>query len=126
MAESEKCNILETPFSLFLKLVFSFEEVNAELLACKKGSNQLCMGGYARVVATVKKLQKSRTNPIFLNAGDNFSGSIWYTVGRWSVISYFLNLLPADVMVCLINLEYLRIKCEQVIFFVSCTDYWQS
>lgn len=41
----------------------------------------------------------NRTNPIYLNAGDNFQGTFWYNVGRWNVTSYFLNLLPADAFV---------------------------
>lgn len=60
-----------------------------------------CIGGYARVVTMVKQLQKDlqATNPIYLNAGDNFQGTIWYNIGRWNVTSHFLNLLKADAIV---------------------------
>lgn len=60
-----------------------------------------CVGGYGRVVTIVKHLLKERnnTNPIYLNAGDNFQGTLWYNIGRWDVTQYFLNLLPADAMV---------------------------
>lgn len=49
----------------------------------------------------IKQLMKARnnTNPIYLNAGDNFQGTFWYNVGRWNVTSHFLNLLKADAIV---------------------------
>lgn len=76
-----------------------FEETNLLSLECKK--TNVCIGGYARLVTVVKQLQRSRTNPIYLNAGDNFAGTIWFTFGKWNVTSHFLNLLKADIMVCL-------------------------
>lgn len=76
-----------------------FEETNQLSLKCKK--DEVCIGGYARLVAVVRQLQRSRSNPIYFNAGDNYAGSIWYTLGKWNVTSHFLNLLPADVMVLL-------------------------
>ncbi len=65
---------------------------------CKEG--QKCVGGYARVVTMVKKLrvENQHLNPIYLNAGDNFQGTLWYNIFRWNVTQYFLNLLPADAM----------------------------
>lgn len=44
----------------------------------------------------VKQLKDSNLNPVYLNAGDNFQGTIWYNVGRWNVTNQFLNMLPAD------------------------------
>lgn len=48
----------------------------------------------------VKELlaEKADLNPIYLNAGDNFQGTLWYNIGRWNVTAEFLNMLPADVM----------------------------
>ena len=67
--------------------------------------NDTCIGGYSRLVTVVKRLQKSRTNPIYLNAGDNFAGTIWYIFGKWNVTAHFLNLLKADAMVRLNTLS---------------------
>lgn len=36
-------------------------------------------------------------NPIFVNAGDNFQGTLWYNIGRWNVTQQILNMHPADV-----------------------------
>lgn len=48
----------------------------------------------------VKRLLKERAdenlNPLFLNIGDNFQGTLWYDLLGWNVTSTFLNILPAD------------------------------
>lgn len=80
-------------------LFVRFEETNDRSLECKSETNDICIGGYARMVSVIKRLKKTRTNPIYLNAGDNFSGTIWYTFGTWNVTQHFLNLLKADAMV---------------------------
>ncbi|CAD7087605.1 unnamed protein product [Hermetia illucens] len=75
-----------------------FEETDWSSSTCIDPNE--CIGGYGRVVTIVKHLLKERnnTNPIYLNAGDNFQGTLWYNIGRWDVTQYFLNLLPADAM----------------------------
>lgn len=71
-----------------------FEETNSDSNDCKLG--ETCIGGYARLVTMVKHLKNTSLNPIYLNAGDNFQGTIWYNIGRWNVTNEFLNMLPAD------------------------------
>ncbi|XP_053669557.1 apyrase-like [Anopheles marshallii] len=77
-----------------------FEETNTVSTRCKPDEGERCIGGYARVVARIKSLQQEYAdrNPIYLNAGDSFQGTIWYTLLRWNVTAHFLNLLPADAM----------------------------
>ncbi|RZC32902.1 5 nucleotid C, Metallophos, and/or PGA cap domain containing protein [Asbolus verrucosus] len=41
---------------------------------------------------------KERPNPLLLNAGDNFQGTLWYIVHRWNVTQHFLNKLPFDAI----------------------------
>lgn len=79
----------------------SFEETNSRSNLCKPDEGDVCIGGYARVVSKVRQRldEKKDLNPIYLNAGDNFQGTLWYNIFRWNVTSYFLNLLPADAMV---------------------------
>jgi len=76
-------------------------------VGCKSEEGEECIGGYARVVTVVKDLLKKHndenTNPIYLNAGDNFQGTLWYTMLRWNVTSHFLNMLPADAIVSALN-----------------------
>lgn len=89
--------------SLFFHNSFSsrYEETNNESNKCKLKVGETCIGGYARIVTTVKTLleQRKNKNPIYLNAGDNFQGTLWYSILKWNVTSYFLNLLPADAIV---------------------------
>ncbi|CAO1420473.1 unnamed protein product [Diamesa hyperborea] len=73
-----------------------FEETNMLSNTCK--ATDQCIGGYARIVTKIKELLNERKNPLYLNAGDNYQGTLWYNVHRWNVTSYLLNLLPADVM----------------------------
>lgn len=79
-----------------------FEETNLLANSCKNASE--CIGGYARVVHMVKELKKEMpNNMIYMNAADNFQGTLWYIMFRWNVTQHFLNLLPADVMVNCVN-----------------------
>jgi 5'-nucleotidase len=55
-----------------------FEETNLQSNSCDP-DKEVCIGGYARVVTKVKELlvAKASLNPIYLNAGDNFQGTLW-------------------------------------------------
>ncbi|XP_001848684.2 apyrase [Culex quinquefasciatus] len=77
-----------------------FEETNVLSTRCNPAEGERCIGGYARVVGAVRDLQEryKELNPVYLNAGDNFQGTFWYTLLRWNVTSYFMNLLPADAV----------------------------
>lgn len=76
-----------------------FDEINTSGYHCRPSDRPNCFGGYARLVTTVKRLQAERQHPIFLNGGDNFQGTFWYSVGKWNVTAQFLNMLPADAIV---------------------------
>ncbi|KAG5672735.1 hypothetical protein PVAND_002836 [Polypedilum vanderplanki] len=77
-----------------------FDETNVDSTSCKEKLGQVCIGGFARVMTMVKKLKAEREaqnkNPIFLNIGDNFVGTLWYELFGWNITSTFLNILPAD------------------------------
>ena len=79
--------------------VLRFEETNANA-ASYDPETETCIGGYARLVTKVKELlvTKADLNPIYLNAGDNFQGTLWYNIGRWNVTAQFLNMMNADAM----------------------------
>uniref|UniRef100_A0A2M3ZYQ6 Apyrase n=2 Tax=Nyssorhynchus TaxID=44543 RepID=A0A2M3ZYQ6_9DIPT len=75
-----------------------FEETNQKSSACLKSSE--CIAGIARVYHTIKSLkeQYKAQNPLYLNAGDNFQGTLWYTLLRWNVTAHFIKQLPPDAM----------------------------
>jgi 5'-nucleotidase / UDP-sugar diphosphatase len=59
-----------------------------------------CFGGAARLVTAVADARKrlDGQNMLFLNAGDNFQGSLFYTTYKGSVEAEFLNKMGLDVM----------------------------
>ncbi|XP_076242053.1 apyrase [Calliopsis andreniformis] len=77
-----------------------FEQTSSHSDLCNKEDKESgnCVGGLARVATAVNRLIDERPNPIFLNAGDHFQGTLWYNVYRWNVTGTFMNMLPHDVM----------------------------
>nr|XP_017036139.1 apyrase isoform X1 [Drosophila kikkawai] len=75
-----------------------FEATDTSGGTCDDG--ETCIGGYPRTVTTVRRLLQDQAdlNPIYINAGDSFQGTLWYNIGRWNVTQQLLNLLPADAM----------------------------
>ncbi|XP_023287861.1 apyrase [Orussus abietinus] len=65
---------------------------------CYEEVKDKCLGGIARVYTASHRLMKERRNAIFLNAGDQFQGTLWYTLHRWNVTATFLNMLPHDAL----------------------------
>lgn len=76
-----------------------FDETNTMSNTCKASDE--CIGGYARLVTKVKELRNTKAdmNPIFLNAADNYQGTLWYNTFKWNVTSEMLNFFPADATV---------------------------
>jgi 2',3'-cyclic-nucleotide 2'-phosphodiesterase (5'-nucleotidase family) len=112
-----------------------FEPVSSSSGTCLAGQEESCFGGIARIATVVKRLVNERPNPVFLNAGDNFQGTLWYTKFKWNVTSQFMNMLPHDALV-IISLHLLGVvtqlhqlptyfllsKLKQKIY-MSCTSY---
>ncbi|XP_050080426.1 apyrase-like [Anopheles maculipalpis] len=75
-----------------------FDETSQKSTDCTKP--QECIAGIARVYHTIKKLKKDyeKLNPLYLNAGDNFQGTLWYNLLRWNVTAHLIKKLPPDVM----------------------------
>uniref|UniRef100_A0A182W202 Apyrase n=1 Tax=Anopheles minimus TaxID=112268 RepID=A0A182W202_9DIPT len=75
-----------------------FDETNQKSSDCTDPKE--CIAGIARVYHTIKTLKneyKSK-NPLYLNAGDNFQGTLWYNLLRWNVTAQLIKKLPPDVM----------------------------
>lgn len=102
-----------------------FEEITVGGATCRHGGH--CIGGYARAVAVIKNRltthRNREANPIYLNAGDNFQGTLWYNIHRWNVTSYFLNLLKADAIVKTYGFQFLL---KFLIFLFMFADTWKS
>ncbi|XP_309695.3 apyrase [Anopheles gambiae] len=92
----------KAPFPLTLihinDLHARFDETNQKSSTCTNSKE--CIAGIARVYHTIKQLKSEykTKNPLYLNAGDNFQGTLWYNLLRWNVTAYFIKELPPDAM----------------------------
>ena len=58
-----------------------------------------CYGGVARRQTVIKRIRKTHPNVLLLDAGDQFQGTVWFTIYEGSASSFFMNQLNYDVMV---------------------------
>lgn len=79
------------------------EPINAFDSTCSLEDDEAgeCFGGAARLVTAVRERRTALEgeNVLFLNAGDNFQGSLFYTTYKGTVEAEFLNLMETDAMV---------------------------
>jgi 5'-nucleotidase len=76
-----------------------FEQTTSSSGQCLEGQEASCVGGIARIYSVAKKFKEERPDSLFLNAGDNFQGTLWYTKFKWNVTAYLLNMLQHDALV---------------------------
>lgn len=57
-----------------------------------------CVGGYARVKSVIDKTRPTHPNSLFLNAGDEFQGTLFYSLYKGSASADVLNQLGFDAM----------------------------
>lgn len=82
-----------------------FEQTDNACSACSPNDSAAnkCYGGFARVSSVVKQYRQNAENDgsafLYLNAGDSYTGSPWYSIFRHKVVSDFMNILKPDAMV---------------------------
>ncbi|KAL7735758.1 hypothetical protein ACLKA6_020007 [Drosophila palustris] len=66
---------------------------------CPKGDDErgLCFGGFARVATAVAKARAERPT-LYLNAGDTYQGTPWYTVYKGDLAADLMNMLNPDAV----------------------------
>lgn len=75
------------------------EETNKYSAPCQeKDRKKGCYGGVARIFSAVKKLREDESNVLWLNAGDFYQGTLWYTKFKWQPVVEFNNMLNFDAM----------------------------
>ena len=52
-----------------------------------------CFGGVARLKKTVNDICLQHENVVFVNSGDFYQGTMWYTSFKWEVVAEFANML---------------------------------
>lgn len=87
-----------------------FEQTSMISGKCKKeeAANNKCYGGFARVAHEVKEFRKKAADGeippvIYLNAGDTYTGTPWFSLYKDEIASAFLKMLKPDAIVSRID-----------------------
>ncbi|KAG7209790.1 hypothetical protein KM043_011408 [Ampulex compressa] len=77
-----------------------FEETSKLSTVCtpKDSKEGNCYGGFARIATLVREARKSKIPALFLNAGDTYQGTVWFSIFKWKIVSQFLNILTPDAI----------------------------
>lgn len=66
-----------------------------------------CYGGFARVSHVLKEYRKKAEtggpSVLYLNAGDTYTGTPWFTIHKDKIVSEFMNILKPDAIVSVWN-----------------------
>lgn len=83
-----------------------FEQTSAMSGKCSKtdGDAGKCYGGFARVAHEVRKYRKEAAegkipSVLYLNAGDTYTGTPWFSIFKDNITASFLNMLKPDAIV---------------------------
>lgn len=76
------------------------EETNKYSAACRVEDKERgrCFGGLARLYTAVNQFRGNKNSTVWLNAGDFFQGTVWYSHFKWKVVAKFNRLLEFDAM----------------------------
>lgn len=106
-----------------------FEETSVKTPTCRTNDNY-CLGGFPRIYHHIQTLLKEKPNAVLLNAGDSFQGTFWYTLLKWNIIQEFMNLLPHDAHVRIIEyihfFIFLYLYLLKIVFLIphASLRYW--
>lgn len=70
--------------------------IDDRMNACFEATD--CRGGLARISAAIRATRQEQDNIIALDAGDQFQGTLFYSVNKWPMIAAADALLPYDAM----------------------------
>ncbi|XP_067469649.1 snake venom 5'-nucleotidase-like [Thunnus thynnus] len=72
------------------------EETSVDSGKCPAGGP--CFAGVARRFTKVSEIRKKEKNVLFLDAGDQFQGTVWFNYYKGAEAAYFMNKLGYDAM----------------------------
>ncbi|KAI8506224.1 5'-nucleotidase [Branchiostoma belcheri] len=84
------------------------EELNAFGGRCRPG--RPCYGGFARLGAKVAEVRGRDDNVLFLDAGDQFQGTLWYYFFKSPVVAQLMNKVTYDAMSTVEFEEYIMVS----------------
>lgn len=73
------------------------EETSVDSGKCPAGGP--CFAGVARRFTKVSEIRKKEKNVLFLDAGDQFQGTVWFNYYKGAEAAHFMNKLGYDAMV---------------------------
>lgn len=73
------------------------EQTSEDSSKCVNASR--CVGGVARLFTQVQRVRRSEPHVLLLDAGDQYQGTIWFTVYKGAEVAHFMNALRYDAMV---------------------------
>lgn len=73
------------------------EETSEDSGKCRP--DRPCFAGVARRFTKVSEIRKKEENVLFLDAGDQFQGTVWFNYYKGAEAAHFMNKLGYDVMV---------------------------
>lgn len=73
------------------------EQTSVDSSKCVNAS--LCVGGVARLYTKVVQIRNSDPHVLLLDAGDQYQGTIWFTVYKGAEVAHFMNALNYNAMV---------------------------
>lgn len=82
-----------------------FEQTDRYSVTCKAEDVEAnkCYGGFARTARIIKEYREEAANSgpavLYLNAGDTYAGTPWFSIFKDKISSEFMNLLKPDAMV---------------------------
>ena len=70
-----------------------FEQTNKRSSSCsaEDAAEEKCFGGVARLYEAVRQIREEDENVIFLNGGDMYQGTVWYTIFKSEPVIPFMN-----------------------------------
>lgn len=72
---------------------------------CSANSMTRCVGGAARIIQTINDIRANSSNTVLFDAGDQFQGTLFYTVFKGAKSAEFMNAAQYDLM-CIGNHEF--------------------
>lgn len=73
------------------------EQTSEDSSKCLNASR--CVGGVARLHTQVQRVRSAEPHVLLLDAGDQYQGTIWFTVYKGAEVAHFMNALGYDAMV---------------------------
>lgn len=89
---------------MFVKIIIIFQNTPRNLVSRVKEARKAAASGEGPPV-------------LYLNAGDTYTGTAWFTIYKWKIAAEFLNALKPDAVVSVLSTSYID-KYTSVMFGV--------